>query len=92
MLGPTKAGWNVNRYPVTYGMPFSLAGVGVLTSSSPRGIAVAAALVQALNDEGVLSFILPEKRVGCEDIESLKNVAETDPACSAISVFVGDHP
>ena len=92
MLGPMKAGWTVNRYPVTYGMSFSVAGVGVLTSSSPRGTTVAEHLVRALNSERIFAFVIPEKRKGCEDMENLRLRATTDPWCSSISVLIGDHP
>jgi hypothetical protein len=91
-LGPGGAKWTINRYPVMYGMSFTVSGVGILTSSSPRGIAVAENLSATLNSVGVSAFVISEKRKGCEDIESLKSVVDTDPACSSISVIVGEHP
>jgi hypothetical protein len=92
ILGPGQAGWNINRNAVTYGMTFSVSGIGILTSSNLRGIAVADALAQALVAEGMLGFVIPQKRKGCEDIDTLKERVDTDPFCSAISVFVGDRP
>src|SRR5258708_7495651 len=62
ILGPDGAQWTINRYPVMYGAAYSVSGVGVLTSRSHRGIAVAETLVKALNENGIAAFVLPEKR------------------------------
>ncbi len=87
-----RAGWDMNRNAVTFGMSFSVAGVGILTSSNPRSIAVAEALAEALNSERIYTFIFREQRHGCEEMNLPKDKIDTDPACSQISVFVGDHP
>lgn len=92
-LTPDQSAKDVNRYPVTYGeAPYSIAGVGILASDSAKGQRGAEALARALSSEGISAFVLPTKGMKCAEIDSLKAVAETDPACSAISVEVGDHP
>ena len=80
-----------NAFP-DCGRSFSLAGVGMLTSSNPRGIDVANALAEALIGENISAFILPAKRRGCEEMERSAEQIAADPWCSQISVFVGDHP
>jgi hypothetical protein len=92
VLGPGQAGWDVNRFPVTFdnGMPL-LSGVGIFTSSDARGEAVAAALAEALNKEGILTFVAPEKWKICEGGQMSKH-PDTDPICSHVTVVVGDHP
>ena len=86
------AGWNINRYPVTYGKSYSLSGIGILTSSNPLGIAVGEALLRALNSERFFTFIIPEKRSGCEEQNMEASKIKTNPWCSQISVIIGDHP
>jgi hypothetical protein len=88
----TAAGWNVNRYPVDFGRPLSFRGVGLLTSSNPRGFSVALDLSTALNEQGIFTFLLPTKRQGCEELGWSADRIDSDPACSQISVMVGDHP
>lgn len=87
-----RARWNINRNAVTFGMSLSVAGVGILTSSNPRSIAVAEALAEALTRERILTSIIPIKRRGCEEMNLPKEKIDTDPFCSQVSVFVGDHP
>ena len=86
------AGWDINRFPVTFGKSYSVSGIGILTSSNARGIAVGEALSKTLNSERMFTFIIPEKRYGCEEMNMEASRIEADPACSQISVFVGDHP
>lgn len=86
------AGWDINRNSVTYGVPYSVSGVGLLTSSNPRAISTATALAKALNDAGIASFIIPTKRSGCEEMKLPPARISSDPWCSQISIFVGDHP
>ena len=88
-----KAGWSVNRYPVTYGAGIgAVLGVGILTSSNPRSVSVATALAAALQDEGIAAGVLDVKRSGCEEMGYSQEKIDAEPWCSAISVFVGDHP
>ncbi len=91
-LGLEQAGWDVNRNRVNFGTEMALSGVGMFTSSNVRGQAVAAALAKALNEEGIVAFIIDQKWKGCEDLEQLKERIDTDPWCSNVSVIVGDHP
>jgi hypothetical protein len=88
---PSGAGWSINRYPVTMGIPMVVSGVGMFTSSNARGQAVAAALAKALNEEGIVAFVVPQKWKGCED-NKITDHPDTDPFCSHVSVMVGDHP
>jgi hypothetical protein len=87
------ATWTINRYPVTFGMAFSVSGVGILTSSNTRGIEIADALAALLNSHGILASVIPDKRRGCEEMENMtaERIA-SDPFCSQISILVGDHP
>ena len=91
-LGPQGAKWSVNRNHVMYGKSFTLRGVGLLISSNKRAEEISEALVKALNKADIFAFVVPERRLGCEDIPSLIDRIDTDPACSAISVIVGDKP
>jgi hypothetical protein len=90
-LGPGQAGWTVNRYPVTFGNPMSVSGVGMFTSSNVRGQAVAAALAKSLNEEGIAAFVIDKKWKGCEDSKITEH-PDSDPFCSHVSVMIGDHP
>jgi hypothetical protein len=90
-LGPSGAGFTINRYPVTYGISLSVSGVAMLTSSNPRGNSVAEALVEALNEQGIIASVAAQKAIGCEETK-MWNSIDTDPACSAVSIMVGDHP
>lgn len=83
-LGSDGAGCAINRYPVTYGLSFSVSGVAILTSSSPRGIEVATALVDALREVGISAGIATEKRASSDSGDERFD--------SAISVMVGDLP
>lgn len=89
-----NAGWSLNRYPVTYGLPVTaVLGIGILVPmSNNRAHKVADALSTALLAEGLAASVMEIKRPGCEEIAGLQDRAETDPACSSISVFVGNHP
>jgi|GEM_PF-3152565 len=90
-----QAGWAVGRHPVTYlpaGWTIFVTGVGILTSSNPRGIAVAQSIADALNEQGVETTLLPEKRGGCEEQGMTQELIDAAPWCSAVSVLVGDHP
>jgi len=86
------AGWDVNRNAVTFGHSYSVSGIGLLTSSNSRGIAVANEFVKAFNDERLLSFIFSAKRIGCEEMNMPQDKMSANPWCSQISIFVGDHP
>ena len=86
------AGWNINRHKVDFGMSYSVSGIGLLTSSNPRGIAAADALAKALNTERIFSSVIPTKRSGCEEMNMPPDLMASNPWCSQISVFVGDHP
>jgi hypothetical protein len=86
------AGWNVNRFPVDFGRPLSFRGVGLLISSSPRGVSVAMDLSTALNEQGIFTFLLPTKQPGGEALGWSPEKIESDPAFSHISIMVGDHP
>lgn len=89
----SDAGWDTNTYPVTYGFNFTgIFGIGVLTSSNPRGIAVAKSLVEALRSVGLDANVIDIKRKGCEELGIKQDTIESEPSCSAISVFVGNHP
>jgi hypothetical protein len=67
-LGPSGAGFSINRHPVMYGKAYNVSGVGMLTSSNPRGIEVANSLASALRSVGITAFVLSEKRSGCEEV------------------------
>jgi hypothetical protein len=86
------AGWNINRFPVTFGKSYSVSGIGILTSSNSRGMSVGNALSKSLNAERMLTTIFSERRSGCEEMNMEASKIKTNPACSQISVFVGDHP
>ncbi len=86
-----KAGWRVNRNSVHFGNPMSVSGVGLFSSSNPRGQSVAIALVNALNSEGIGAFIIDKKWKGCEDNKITTHI-DTEPFCSHVSIMVGDHP
>jgi hypothetical protein len=86
------AEWDVNRNAVTFGMSFAVSGVGLLTSSNPHALDVADALASALNEAGISTSIISEKRGGCEEMGKSTDDIKRDPWCSQISVFVGDHP
>jgi len=88
---PPGAGWGINRNAVNFGSPMMVLGVGIFTSSNSRGQAVAAALAKALNEEGILAFVIPQKWKGCED-NKITEHPDTEPYCSLVSVIVGDHP
>lgn len=90
-LSPGKAGWRVTRYPVTMGVDMAVSGVGMWTSSNARGRAIATALAEALGEEGIAAFVIPQKWKGCED-NKVADHPDTDPWCSHFSVIVGDHP
>jgi len=90
-LGPGKAEWNVNRYPVTMGVPLTVSGVGMFASSNARGQAIASALADALNSVGIAAFVMPQRWKGCED-EKITPHPESEPFCSGFSIEVGDHP
>jgi len=90
-LGPKGAGWDVNRNPVTYGKSFAVSGVALMVAKSSRALAVASDLRHALMDAKILSSILPVPGMDCAAIHMTQSL-ETDPACSAISVWVGSHP
>ena len=83
-LGSNGAGCAINRYPVTYGMPFSVSRIAILTSSDPRGLKVASALVETLKEVGLSAGIAPERRQG-------SSRGSDERFDSAISVMVGDH-
>jgi len=85
------AGWSVNRNSVNMGIPMVVSGVGMFTSSNARGQAVAAALAKALNEEGIMAFVISQKWKGCED-NKITDHPDTEPYCSHVSVMVGDHP
>lgn len=87
-----EAGWNINRFPVNYGKSYSISGIGILTSSNPRGIAVGEALSKSLMSERIFTFIIPEKRSGCEEQNMDAFKIRTNAWCSQISIIVGDHP
>ena|ERR1700736_2912885 len=91
-LGPNGAGFTIYRYPVTYGISVSVSGVALLTSSHPRGLKVANALVEALVEQNINASIAPQRAPGCENMRDFEDRKDTDPACSAISIMVGDHP
>jgi hypothetical protein len=86
------AGWNINRNLVTFGKSYSISGIGILTSSNPRGVAVSEALSNALNSEGILTFIISDKRNGCEEMDMEPSKINSNPFCSQISIMIGDHP
>ena len=88
----TIAGWNVDEQPVTYGMSYTLLGVGILLSNNPRAENVAKALIEAFSEERVFVQILPKRRPGCEEQGQKPEQIAKDPWCSAISILVGDHP
>ena len=88
---PNGAGWSMNRNAVTMGIPMVVSGVGIFTSSNVRGNMVAAALAEALNEEGITAFITPQKWKGCEE-NKVTTHPDTEPFCSHVSVLVGDHP
>lgn len=93
VLGPQGAAWRMSRYPVMYGNSYSVTGVGMLTASNPRGIAVAKDLVAALTAHGIEAFVIPDKRRGCEEMgPEYQAQADSNPACSSISIIVGDKP
>lgn len=86
-----KAGWNINRYPVTMGFDISaVAGVGLLTTTTARSEKIGDELVSSLRECGIAAGKFDLK------IERLKdqpeNEDDTNPAFSHISVFVGDRP
>lgn len=92
-LGPEGAKWTINRFPVMYGMQFSVSGVALLIpKSNPRGLEVANDLANVLNGNGITAFIAPERRDGCEEMKGFEQKADIDPSCSAISVMVGEKP
>lgn len=79
------AGWKINTYPVTYAMPIgAVSGVGILTSSNSRGIAVANSLVEALRAEGIHAGIIDIKRRGCEEMGYTQEAIDSNPSCSSI--------
>lgn len=92
VLGPAGANWSINRFPVTYEVgPLALTGVGLLISHNARAEQIANALVQVLNANGIIAFIVPARRRGCEEMDDeTKAKSETDPWCSSISIMVGD--
>jgi hypothetical protein len=92
ILGANGAKWNVKRYPVMYGKSFSVSGVGILTSRNPRGMAIAEDLAKVLDDRGIRSFVMPEKRMGCEEMPNEKDQMDSNPWCSGLSVMIGEHP
>jgi hypothetical protein len=83
-LGPNGAGCAINRYPVTYGMSFSVSGIAILTSPDTRGLKVASALVETLKEVGLSASIAPKRRQG-------SSRGSDERFDSAISVMVGDH-
>jgi hypothetical protein len=88
------AGFRLNRNRVNYGIEVAVSGVGLLTSSNQRSIETAGALASALNEAGIFAFIIPHRRTGCEEFNppwEPAKIAATE-GCSAVSVFVGDHP
>lgn len=88
----TAAGWDVSRNEVHFGKPISGIGVWLLAAkSNQRGAAVAADLWRVLTDEQIFTNLLPP-RDGCEELGTAPDLIEHDPACSQISVFVGDRP
>ena len=86
------AGWDVNRQQVDFGKPIAAKAVYLLTSRNPRGIAVATALFEALTSEQILTLFRDDFRNGCEELGMTAEQIATDPFCSQVSVFVGDHP
>jgi hypothetical protein len=89
-LGPSGADFSINRYPVMYGQSFSVAGVGILKGPSVRGNEVANDLVRALNSIGILTFVVPEKRMSHEEPDPSKDNSE--PYLSSLSIMVGEKP
>lgn len=87
-LGPDGAEWRINRYPVMYGKSYSVSGVAMLISNSPRGATVAQALIEALRAEEIDADFASERRAGCQTAEE----DDTKPWCSSISVMVGGKP
>lgn len=87
-LGQSGAGWAINRYPVMYGESFAADGVGLLATTTPRGVEVASALLHALDANGIASSIVFRDHAGCSSPKKI----EEDSGCSAISVMVGNKP
>jgi hypothetical protein len=86
-----ESGWDVDRNQVTYHIAFEGVGVGILTSSNPRGIEVGQQLAKALNSAGIEAAVLPQRRPSCEDLDQATNNGAANPRCSQISIFVGYH-
>lgn len=87
-----SAGWTINRHPVTFGHALVVSGVQILTSSNRRGIEAANTLVRLLIAEGIAAGVLDFKRRGCEEMGYSEEQIDADPACSQISVMIGDQP
>jgi hypothetical protein len=92
VLGAAGAGWSVNRSPVTYGMDFAVSGVAILTSTDARGIEVATDLAKTLEENGIVTAVIPNKRPATEVVEGTAAAAGAEQHNSAISVFVGEKP